>query len=94
MKGGGGVRVCSDAVLRKFLFKLRNCGFTKPSGLRYLGIFGQFQCGLRFSYVILCGVYTYFCALHFIYTLFKKGYTLNVGSVAAYLAFSVCRPRV
>ena len=32
--GGGGVRVCGDAVLLDFW-----CGFTKPSGLRFLEIF-------------------------------------------------------
>ena len=39
-----------------FYFKLRYCGFKKPSGLRYLEIFEfLFQSGLRFSHVILCG---------------------------------------
>ena len=69
MKLRGDVRVCSDAVLldvwcvlRKFLFKLRYCGFTKPSNLRYLEIFeiistrfAVFFCySLRCLYVILC----------------------------------------
>ena len=58
--GGGGRK--GFAVMRfcgNFYFKLAYDGFTKPSGLRYLEMFGQFQCGLRFSYVFLCGIYTY-----------------------------------
>ena len=45
----GGVRVCGDAVLRYFLvrycgnfnFKVRYCGFTGLSGLRFLLILGR-----------------------------------------------------
>lgn len=35
----GGARVCNDAILGNFYFKLWGSGFKKPSGLQYLDIF-------------------------------------------------------
>ena len=63
-KGFAVMRFCSmfGAFCGNFYFKLRYCGFTKPSSLRYLEIFeiistrfAVFFCySLRCLYVILC----------------------------------------
>lgn len=66
MTNFGVVRVVGDVVLLDFCavelnFKLRDCGFTRPSGLRYFGveILGNFNAVygslVRCLYVILCG---------------------------------------
>ena len=58
----GDIRVGCDAVLlnfwcgfAEFFFKLRYCGFTKPSGLRYSEISGNFIAGFLY-YSVRFGV--------------------------------------
>ena len=92
VKGFAVTRFCSifGAVLRKFYFTLPYCRFTKPGGLRYLEIFGWFQCCLRFSCVILCGVYTYFCTgFRYSYALYaplKKGPLATLWPIFRFLS--------
>ena len=66
-KGGGEefavLQFCSilSTVLRTFLFLPLSCGIPFLQNQAVCAIWklsGKFQCGLRFSYVILCDVYT------------------------------------
>ena len=65
-----GVRVCGDvilfnfwSVLQKFFLKLPYWDFTEPEAVCDIYIRNFRVISMRFSYVILCGVYTYFCAV-------------------------------
>ena len=67
-----GVRVCGDVILFDFwcsfaeiFFKLPYWDFTKSEAVCdiYVRNFWVISIGLQFSYGILCGDYTYFCAV-------------------------------